>query len=329
MYGIHLCNNIINPEDKVLDIGGFAQPFRRANAGLDVFPYKDRQTTNTFLLGMPEKFTSDTWFQQDICNHSRPFPFFDNEFDFAVCGHVLEDVRDPLYVIEEMQRVAKRGYIEVPSRFYEQLLGIEHPKMVGATHHRWIICLEYDDNLGESILGFRFKPHNLHFLNRYHLAPPSGNQYPFLNPNREVLGLLWEGSFAAMEDLDHAIKGGDRFLSETVEQASRLGPDLWDQAKGFPCEFDSFPFQTGIISLSQVDHLIARRISLYNITTRAVSRSVLEYEKRIIPDYPRSGTVLEELYFDRLETSLDMSRKLKLKKFIMKSVTKCFSRDNE
>jgi ubiquinone/menaquinone biosynthesis C-methylase UbiE len=46
---------------------------------------------------LPEGFTRDTWVQRDICDH-EPWPFEDRQFDFVVCSHTLEDVRDPVWV---------------------------------------------------------------------------------------------------------------------------------------------------------------------------------------------------------------------------------------
>jgi hypothetical protein len=88
----------------------------------------------------------------------KPWPFADRQFDFASCTHVLEDLRDPLWVCSELQRVAKAGYIETPSRIVEQSRGVEHPLYAGFYHHRWLVSVE------EGALCFRFKPHSLHTL---------------------------------------------------------------------------------------------------------------------------------------------------------------------
>ena len=55
-----------------------------------------------------------------------------------ICSHTLEDVRDPIWVCSEIQRVAKAGYIEVPSRLEEQSYGFQGP-WVGWGHHHWLI----------------------------------------------------------------------------------------------------------------------------------------------------------------------------------------------
>lgn len=81
-----------------------------------------------------------------------PGRFTTTSFDFAVCSHTLEDVRDPIWVCSELNRIARAGYIEVPSRLDEQTLWIQGP-WVGWGHHHWFIDIE-DDRL-----DFVFKTH--------------------------------------------------------------------------------------------------------------------------------------------------------------------------
>ena len=92
----------IGPDDRVLDVGGWACPFNRADWVLDSEPYETRGYYAT--IGLPasqggdrEHFTRETWIRRDICDHD-PWPFPDKFFDFSICSHTLEDVRDPLFV---------------------------------------------------------------------------------------------------------------------------------------------------------------------------------------------------------------------------------------
>jgi len=61
------------------------------------------------------------------------FPFKDDEFDYVICSQVLEHIPPDEFVnfIKEVERVAKRGYIEVPRLFYEYLFNFHE--------HRWMI----------------------------------------------------------------------------------------------------------------------------------------------------------------------------------------------
>jgi hypothetical protein len=173
--------------DLVLDVGGWADPFARADWVVDLEPYATRG-----LYGhadpAAERFTAQTWVQRDICDR-EPWPFADRQFDVALCSHTLEDVRDPVWVCEELQRVASAGYIEVPSRLEEQSFGVQGP-WVGWSHHRWLIDVEGD------AIGFAHKSQLLdhraadRFPTGFHAA---------LRPEQRVSRLWWEGSFTAEE----------------------------------------------------------------------------------------------------------------------------------
>ena len=80
------------------------------------------------------------WIEHDICAR-EPWPFAERQFDFAVCSHTLEDVRDPIWVAAELQRVAVAGYIEVPTLREELTYGIQGP-WVGWGHHRWLVLVQ-------------------------------------------------------------------------------------------------------------------------------------------------------------------------------------------
>ena len=44
-------------------------------------------------------------------------PFKDKEFDFVIASHILEHVDDPFKFCNELTRIGKRGYIEVPTPY--------------------------------------------------------------------------------------------------------------------------------------------------------------------------------------------------------------------
>jgi hypothetical protein len=271
MNFIHLVFNAIKLTDKVLDVGGARQPFRRADFVIDIVPYEMRDIENSFLLELPEHFSKNSWICQNICDENKGLPFKDKEFDFAICGHVLEDIANPFYVIKELQRVAKRGYIEVPSRFYEQYPRFHKNRLCGDPHHRWIIDLRFNPDSNENELIFVFKNHNVHFCSEYRLKKPLwklGKTH--LNPNLAVLGMFWEGKFNAYEDSDAATNDCRDFMKQTISLSRMFGKRLWDQTEPLPVEFKEYPVFNGIKSVHELDSYIGRRIALIDVSGNAI-----------------------------------------------------------
>jgi len=89
---------------------------------------------------MPENFSDKTWIIHDI---KEKLPFKDKEFDFVICGHVLEDIKDPIFLANEIKRISKAGYFEFPNRAFEMRNNIDpfmnSDRYVGFCHHRWLI----------------------------------------------------------------------------------------------------------------------------------------------------------------------------------------------
>ena len=200
---------------RVLDVGGGAYPFRRADYVLDGLSYDER---GALCLGARpgERFTRDSWVQWDLCDR-RPWPFADKFFDFAVCSHVLEDVRDPVWVCAELCRVAKAGYIETPSRALEQSLGVEHPLYAGYYHHRWLVS--HDKNG----LILRHKPHSLHALRGAIVAKVGVLRA--INPAHAAMSFTWRDTFSCREARSFDEAEVNRELCETAREW-RPRPDL-------------------------------------------------------------------------------------------------------
>jgi len=174
----------------VLDVGGWASPLARADWVLDLMPHATRgiYAYDREAEAPRERFEADTWVQRDICDR-EPWPFADGRFDFAVCAHTLEDVRDPIWVCGELARVARAGYVEVPSLPEELAWGVEGP-WVGRHHHRWLVQ-EADGGL-----EFIFKPHDLHARPEHHVALADLEALP---EHDRVLAHWWEGTLPARE----------------------------------------------------------------------------------------------------------------------------------
>lgn len=183
---------LVTPDDSVLDVGGWADPVGRADWVIDLMPYASRGLYARKGWIAPreevECFSVATWVERDICDRA-PWPFADEQFDFALCSHTLEDVRDPLWVCAELVRVARAGYIELPSRLEEQSWGVEGP-FAGWSHHRWLV------DMREGSIEFVAKPHAMHA--RPEACFPAGF-WPALSAEERVQSMWWEASFAFAE----------------------------------------------------------------------------------------------------------------------------------
>jgi len=180
----------LKESDLVLDIGAWAQPFNRANYVLDFMPYETRGLFGS-RGGEREYFTKETWICQDICSR-QPFPFQDKQFDFVICSHTLEDVRDPIWICSEINRIGKRGYIETPSRLTESSFGVESKKRSGYWHHRWLV--ERQDN--ELIFTAKFQLIDQHWS--YHFPV---DFYKKLPEEKKFMFFFWDHQFSFREQV--------------------------------------------------------------------------------------------------------------------------------
>jgi len=132
--------------DRVLDVGGWHKPFNLATDVVDIGSYDTRRTQEALDPEDAERFSAATWVVHDVCK--TPWPFADGYFDFSICSHLLEDVRDPLAVCRELCRVSRAGYVETPSRLREIFIKSRFARLkmilgavpeVGFYHHRWFV----------------------------------------------------------------------------------------------------------------------------------------------------------------------------------------------
>lgn len=135
-----LVNHVIKPTDVVLDIGCGHRPFPRANIGIDRY---SRETLESFWT----QYNNPNWLNTMHGDaESEPLPFGDKEIDFVFCRHTLEDMCNPFFALDEMQRVAKAGYIETPSPLVELARGVDGFENSylwrGYYHHRFFVWVK-------------------------------------------------------------------------------------------------------------------------------------------------------------------------------------------
>jgi hypothetical protein len=99
-----------------------------------------------------DKYVTDNFERQGALDLSKPLivadgqqlPFADDVFDYVLALHVLEHATDPAVFAGELSRVARAGFVQVPTRISELTFGWPY--------HPWLI-----DRDGDTLV---FRPRN-------------------------------------------------------------------------------------------------------------------------------------------------------------------------
>ncbi len=112
----------IKKTDRVLEIGPGTSPHSRSDVLLE--KKFDDDLEHAKQCGGTPIARSDP---RTVFYDGDRFPFSDGEFDYVICSHVVEHVKDVNNFFSEMFRVGKSGYIEYPLIYYEYVFDIpEH-----------------------------------------------------------------------------------------------------------------------------------------------------------------------------------------------------------
>ncbi len=178
----------IRKGDKVLDIGSGNMPFPYTTHLADIALTND----NYGRAGAPFKYQDDKPVYE--CNIEK-LSFGDKEFDFIYCSHVLEHVNNPERACDELMRVGKRGYIEMPTRGKD--LFFDYAKI---SNHKWAVeyvhsKLVFTEYTNEEIEGL-----TCNVLNQMFECPETQREKAFsalvyLKANLINTMLLWDTKF--------------------------------------------------------------------------------------------------------------------------------------
>ena len=116
----------IKNNDRVLEIGPGGTPHPRSDLFLD----KIYQNPNEAIgqRGYAPSLKTD---KEIILYEGDIFPFTNDEFDYVICSHVLEHVENVDIFISELTRIAKKGYLEYPTIYYDYIYNFpEHKTFV-------------------------------------------------------------------------------------------------------------------------------------------------------------------------------------------------------
>ncbi len=121
---------------RVLDVGSGHRPHDDATHLIELLPEDDSER------GRPVKRLGRPLIHGTV----EALPFKRKSFDYVYACHVLEHTKDPAGACRELMRIARAGYIETPSPFYEQGYNYPHPER-GWSFHRWFVFVGKDDTL--------------------------------------------------------------------------------------------------------------------------------------------------------------------------------------
>ncbi len=188
LYQSRSYNFGIKPTDKVLDIGSGHIPLPFATHLADI----SIEDNDYGRAGAPFKYIDGKSVYE--CNVER-LPFGDKEFDFVYCSHVLEHVDNPEKACSELMRIAKRGYIETPTKAKD--LWLNSAKV---SNHKWAVekengVLVFSEYSTEELGGLECG-----VLMEMHCRPETKREKGFsalIYLKAELFNtmLLWEGSF--------------------------------------------------------------------------------------------------------------------------------------
>ena len=108
----------------ILDIGCSVDAIEFAQTTADI------QNLENFYQKKNKKF---------VLINGKDLPFKDNHFDFVFASHVIEHVEDVAYFIKEIQRISKKGYIELPSMLEDNIILSDN----NIKDHKWFF--QFDD----------------------------------------------------------------------------------------------------------------------------------------------------------------------------------------
>ena len=116
----------LNSSYKIIDIGGSAFSWTGDIADVIVDLNSTRQEDFCFNI-------SNWWEWQPLLDHVNS----QGKFDYAICTHTLEDLRDPCVTLHYLPQIAVQGVITVPTVEVE-MSRIENLQWLGYIHHRYM-----------------------------------------------------------------------------------------------------------------------------------------------------------------------------------------------
>ena len=155
---------------------------------LDIGPgqFPLAQATHFLDTERPDSLPEGANFKHCDLN-SEKIPYQDQLFDFVYCSHVLEHMERPREVLDEIMRVGKAGYIEVPSMCLDFMMkfGHVHPTwLCWQVGERKLLFIEKSKDQNQLFLDFE-RTWGTFFHNAIHGSDISA-------PQRAIRAFFWQ-----------------------------------------------------------------------------------------------------------------------------------------
>ncbi len=128
---------------RVLEIGSGGRPHFQSTVLLDRYLDDASEREGKVLVQDRRPF---------LIADGEALPFADKSFDYCVCMHVLEHAFHPDRLLQEMQRVARAGYIETPTEMHDWMFAVPpyteiHRWYVNVTDNQLVIALKKPEDV--------------------------------------------------------------------------------------------------------------------------------------------------------------------------------------
>ena len=198
-----------NKNLKILDLGcSHVNYWKEANHFADIVDYSKefKEKNLNFTLIYP----------------NQNLPFKDKEFDYVILSHVLEHVPNIFEFTKEIERVAKAGYIELPTKLADNLVIGCDEEDIG---HKW--WLEFDD-VEKKLKCIK----KLDVLQKF-LSVGSINKFQKYFEDSLILQLYWENSIDLVQGESYPIEKKITFISLVRKFIGKKIRDFFSEIKDF------------------------------------------------------------------------------------------------
>jgi ubiquinone/menaquinone biosynthesis C-methylase UbiE len=137
----------IQDSDLVLEIGPGSTPYHRSNVFLEM-KWEDETIQKAQRGELKGNLNSE---KTIVYYDGTVFPFQNHEFDYVICSHVIEHVPNVDLFLSELFRIAKKGYIEYPTIYFEFIYNINVHLNIQKFKDG---CFFYMDKKDSNILGY-------------------------------------------------------------------------------------------------------------------------------------------------------------------------------